>query len=94
MRKYELVLILKPDLEDEVRNEVFNRVTDVIKENGQITDISEWGQRKLAYEINYIKEGYYYIVNFESDPKIVDEIERRARISDYVLRYLVSRIEK
>ncbi|MDU7925918.1 MAG: 30S ribosomal protein S6, partial [Finegoldia magna] len=80
MNKYELVLIFKPELSEEDRNTVFSRIQQVIDENGKLEEVHDWGKRKLAYEINYIKEGYYYIVNFDLDPQFVKEIERRCRL--------------
>ena len=74
MNKYELVLIFKPELSEEDRNTVFSRIQQVIDENGKLEEVHDWGKRKLAYEINYIKEGYYYIVNFDLDPQFVKEI--------------------
>lgn len=88
MRKYEGVLVFKPDLEDEVRNQLFNRIKDIIETNGKVSEVSEWGKRKLAYEINYIKEGYYYIVEFEAEPELITELERRSRIADAIIRYM------
>ena len=82
MNKYELVLIFKPELSEEDRNTVFSRIQQVIDENGKLEEVHDWGKRKLAYEINYIKEGYYYIVNFDLDPQFVKEIERRCRLFD------------
>ena len=58
MNKYELVLIFKPELSEEDRNTVFSRIQQVIDENGKLEEVHDWGKRKLAYEINYIKEGY------------------------------------
>ena len=89
MRKYEGVFIFKPNLEDEVRNQAFDRIKAAIESNGTITEINEWGNRKLAYEINYIKEGYYYVVNFETKTDRVIEIERKLRINDAVIRYMI-----
>lgn len=94
MRKYEGVFIFKPNLEDEVRNQAFDRIKAAIESNGTITEINEWGNRKLAYEINYIKEGYYYIVNFDLDPQFVKEIERRCRLFDQIIRYMVVRVDE
>ncbi|HHX68994.1 MAG: 30S ribosomal protein S6 [Miniphocaeibacter sp.] len=91
MRKYEGVLVFKPDLEDEARNQAFDRIKETIESNGKISEISDWGKRKLAYEINYIKEGYYYIVEFEANPELITEIERRSRISDAIIRYMFVR---
>ena len=54
MRKYEGVFIFKPNLEDEVRNQAFDRIKAAIESNGTITEINEWGNRKLAYQIRYL----------------------------------------
>ena len=93
MNKYELVLIFKPELSEEDRNTVFSRIQQVIDENGKLAEVHDWGKRKLAYEINYIKEGYYYIVNFDLDPQFVKEIERRCRLFDQIIRYMVVRVD-
>ena len=94
MNKYELVLIFKPELSEEDRNTVFSRIQQVIDENGKLEEVHYWGKRKLAYEINYIKEGYYYIVNFDLDPQFVKEIERRCRLFDQIIRYMVVRVDE
>ena len=94
MNKYELVLIFKPELSEEDRNTVFSRIQQVIDENGKLKEVHDWGKRKLAYEINYIKEGYYYIVNFDLDPQFVKEIERRCRLFDQIIRYMVVRVDE
>lgn len=94
MNKYELVLIFKPELSEEDRNTVFSRIQQVIDENGKLEEDHDWGKRKLAYEINYIKEGYYYIVNFDLDPQFVKEIERRCRLFDQIIRYMVVRVDE
>ncbi len=93
MNQYEMVLILKAGLEEEERNAVLNRLKDAINQNGAVGEIDEWGTRKLAYEINYNKEGYYYVLNYEADPSVVAEVERRARILDQILRYLTVKKE-
>ena len=94
MIKYESVLIFKPELSEEDRNTVFSRIQQVIDENGKLEEVHDWGKRKLAYEINYIKEGYYYIVNFDLDPQFVKEIERRCRLFDQIIRYMVVRVDE
>lgn len=94
MRKYEGVFIFKPNLEEEARVKAFERIIEPIKNDGEVTEIAEWGMRRLAYEINYNKEGFYYIVSFNGTPEIVAEVERRSRIADSVLRFMVTRVEK
>lgn len=93
MNKYEAVIVFKPNLEDQERAQVFDRLKDAINANGTVGEIDDWGTRKLAYEINYIKEGYYYIVNFEAEPAVVAEVERRAKIADQIIRYMVIKLE-
>lgn len=93
MNQYEMVVILKPNLEDEAREAVLDRLKEAIETDGNVGEIDDWGSRKLAYEINYIKEGYYYVINFEADPSVIAEVERRARIMDQVIRYLTVKKE-
>ncbi len=93
MNKYEAVFIFAPDVMEENRNELFNRFKGIIEADGSISNIDEWGMRKLAYEINDYTEGYYAIVNFESNSSVVDEINRIAKITDQVIRHLVVRDE-
>lgn len=91
MRKYELLVIFYPG-EDEKRTQVLERFKGIITEDGgNITDINEWGIRKLAYEINGQTEGYYVIINFEGTPKVTQELDRVARISDSVMRHMIVR---
>ncbi len=93
MNNYEAVLIFKPDMSDQDRTELFERFKAVIEENGEVTNVDDWGKRRLAYEINYIREGYYYIVEFKSEPDHIREFERRLRLSDFIIRYMVIRKE-
>lgn len=94
MRKYEGVFVFRTDLTEEERKESFARLTGVIENGGKIEKIDEWGQRKLAYEINYYKEGYYYIVNFEAEAETEAEVKRIAKISDTLLRYMIVRVDE
>lgn len=89
MNSYEMVLVFKPNMEETDRKTVMDRILEPISQNGSLGEINDWGQRRLAYEINYIREGHYYIINFEADPSIITEIERRSRIADTVIRYMV-----
>lgn len=89
MRQYEMFVVFKPGLEEETRKNGLERLYDAINSQGKVGEVDEWGQRKLAYEINYITEGHYYLVNFEADPSVITEVERRAQINDAIIRYMV-----
>lgn len=91
MRNYETVVIFEPHLEEEKRNQILDRLTGILSSNGEITNIDEWGTRKLAYEINDLREGYYYIINFKSTPETVTEFDRIAKITDSIIRHMVVR---
>ena len=93
MNNYEAVLIFKADMADSERNDLFDRFKDIIAQNGEVTNVDDWGKRRLAYEINDLKDGYYYIVDFKSEPDHIREFERRLRLSDFVIRYMVIRKE-
>jgi small subunit ribosomal protein S6 len=93
MNKYESMYILKPDLDEETRKSLIEKFKGLVEQNGgKVEAVDEWGQRKLAYEINYIKEGYYVLMTFESGPELPAELERNYNISDSVLRYNVIRL--
>ncbi|MBS4534410.1 30S ribosomal protein S6 [Clostridium sp. D2Q-14] len=93
MRKYESVFIFETRLEEEARNNIFDKFKKIIEEKGTITNIDEWGSRKLAYEINDLSEGYYIIVNFEGEAEAVKEMDRIAKITDGVMRLMTIRDE-
>ena len=89
MNKYELAVVVSAKIEDEARADVIEKVKALIARfGGNVTDVDEWGKRRLAYEIQKMKEGYYYFVHFESDATVPGEVEQRIRIMDNVVRYL------
>ena len=89
MNKYELCVVISAKLEDDARAEVLEKVKDyVVRAGGEITDIDEWGKKKLAYEIQKMSEGYYYFIHFDAEPTAPAQIETRIRIVDDVLRFL------
>ena len=94
MNKYELALVVSAKVEDEVRNATVEKVKDYITTfGGTVTDIDEWGKKKLAYEIQKMNEGFYYFIHFESESDTPGQLESRLRIMDNVLRYLCIRQE-
>ena len=94
MNKYELAVVVSAKIEDDARTETVEKVKAVVERfGGQISEVDEWGKRRLAYEIQKMKEGYYYFVRFEADSTVPAEIESRLRIMDNVLRFLCVRQE-
>lgn len=93
MRKYEAMFIFLPTLEEEKRTQLSNRFKGVIEENGSVTNVDEWGLRKLAYLIDDIGEGYYVLVNFEANSEVIKEIGRIAGITDGIMRHMIIRVE-
>ena len=90
MNKYELAVVVSAKIEDEDRAATIEKVKEYITRfGGTVTEVDEWGKRKLAYEINYEGEGYYVLYNFESKPDFPMELERVINITDGVLRSIV-----
>ena len=91
MYKYELCLVLKPSLEDDARNQEIEKVKGYIERFGGkvLEPIEEWGKKRLAYEINHIKEGYYYFIPFEGVSNTSNEVESFVRIMENVIRFLI-----
>ena len=92
MNKYELAVVVNAKIEDDARAAVIEKVQAYITRfGGQVSDVDEWGKRKLAYEIQKMREGYYYFIHFEAETTAPAEIEARLRIMDNVLRFLCVR---
>lgn len=94
MKKYECIFILSPNLDEEGIKANIEKYKGVIEQDGTVTNIDEWGKRRLAYEINDIGEGYYVLVNFEANPELPKELDRIFRISDTVLRHMIINLEE
>jgi small subunit ribosomal protein S6 len=95
MRRYELMLVLRPDVADDKAQAVIDRATrQVSAGGGQIVKVAPWGRRRLAYPINRYREGSYHIILFESPAEVIAEVERGLLITEEVLRHLVTRVER
>ncbi|MFL5779006.1 MAG: 30S ribosomal protein S6 [Chloroflexota bacterium] len=95
MRRYELMLVLRPDVPDDRSQAVIDRTTrQVVTSGGQIVKVAPWGRRRLAYPIDRHREGSYHIVMFEAPAEALAEVERSLLITEEVLRHLVTRVER
>lgn len=88
-QSYETVMVLNPKLGEEAAKELVEKFKALIAENGTIDSEEEWGIRRLAYEIQDQTEGYYYLINFTSNPSFPAELDRRYKIADGVMRTLI-----
>ena len=94
MNKYEFAVILNGKLEEEAKVEAIEKVKALIERfGGTIVKVDDWGKKRLAYEIQKIREGFYYFIKFESESSAPIEIERRVRIMEPVIRFLNIRLE-
>ena len=91
MNKYESVIIIRPNLEVGEIEGIVTEITDLINQNGEVTKVDKMGVKKLAYEIQKNKEGYYIIFYFEVDPGIITELERHYRINENILKFITVR---
>ena len=92
MNKYELAVVVSAKIEDEERAAVIEKVKALIERfGGNVTNIDEWGKKRLAYEVQKMKEAFYYFIQFESEATAPAEIENRVRIMDNVIRFLCVR---
>ena len=92
MNKYELALVVNAKIEDEARVATVDKVKSIIEQfGGTITNVDEWGKKRLAYEIQKMKEGFYYFIQFDSDANCPAEVEQRVRIMESVIRFLCIR---
>ena len=95
MRRYELMLVLRPDTADDRVQQILDRTTrGIAASEGQIVKVSPWGRRRLAYPISSYREGSYFIVVFDAPSEAIDELERGLNITEEVMRHLVTRIER
>ena len=88
--KYEVLYVLNPNLTEEETQAIEEKFKTLIEQNGTVDEMEEWGKRKLAYEINYLTEGYYVLVKFTSGPELPAELDRILGITDGVIRSLVT----
>ena len=92
MNKYELAVVVSAKIEDEDREKVINKVKAYVERfGGTITEVDEWGKKRLAYEVQKMKEAFYYFIKFDAESTVPAEIETRIRIMDNVIRYLCVR---
>lgn len=89
--KYELMYIINPNLSEEETAAVVEKFKALVEQNGTLEEMEGMGKRKLAYEINYISEGYYVLVKFTSGPDFPAELDRVLGITDGILRSLITR---
>jgi small subunit ribosomal protein S6 len=87
---YEVMYIINPNLSEEAIAAIVEKFKTLVEENGTLVEMEEMGKRKLAYEINYISEGYYVLIKFTSAPDFPAELDRVLGITDGVMRSLIT----
>ena len=93
MNNYESVIIINPSVDDEGIKALIKKFTDIINNDGKVESVDELGKRRLAYEINKNKEGFYAVLNFEAKPELIAELERNYRIDDSVMKFITVKKE-
>lgn len=92
MHKYELTVVISSKVDDDVRTATIEQIKELIARfGGTVLNVDDWGKRRLAYEIQKMKEAYYYFITFEGDSTLPNEMEQRVRIMENVIRYLIVR---
>ena len=92
MNKYELAVVVSAKIEDEERAATIEKVKAYVERfGGNVTNVDEWGKKRLAYEVQKMKEAFYYFIQFEAEATAPAEIENRVRIMDNVIRFLCVR---
>ncbi|TFE01448.1 30S ribosomal protein S6 [Jeotgalibacillus salarius] len=94
MRKYEIMYIVRPDVDEDQKKAVNERFAEILTSNGaEIIESKEWGKRRFAFEINEYREGFYQIVKLSSGSEAINEFDRLAKISDDIVRHMTIREE-
>ncbi|MGI6423819.1 MAG: 30S ribosomal protein S6 [Tepidanaerobacteraceae bacterium] len=94
MRQYETIYIINPEFEEDAIKELVDKFKALIEEQGgQVSDIDEWGKRRLAYPINDHREGYYFLMNFTANPETAQDLERVYKITNGLMKYLIIKKE-
>jgi small subunit ribosomal protein S6 len=91
MRKYEIMYIIRTDIEEEVVQSTIEKFQNIINNGGEITKNNVMGKRRLAYEINKFRDGIYVLVHFNAAPAVVTELDRVMKISDEIIRYMITK---
>ncbi|MBQ2115755.1 MAG: 30S ribosomal protein S6 [Lachnospiraceae bacterium] len=92
MNKYELAVVVSAKIEDDERAATLEKVKDIVtKHGGNITNVDEWGKKRLAYEVKKMREAFYYFIQFDAEATVPAEVESRVRLMENVVRYLVVR---
>ena len=92
MNKYELAVVVSAKIEDDERAATIEKVKEIItKHGGTITNVDEWGKKRLAYDVQKMREAFYYFIQFDGQSTVPAEIESRVRLMENVVRYLVVR---
>lgn len=95
MRNYETLFIIDPNLDVEGIKNLVEKFKGLIETNGgEITNLDEWGKRRLAYKVENLTEGYYVLINFKGEPAVAQDLERVFKITDGIVRYLIIRNEE
>ena len=91
--KYEILYIINPTLDEEGIKAIVEKFKAMVEAEGTLTSIEEWGKRRLAYPINDLNEGYYVLMSFDSKPELPAEIDRVMKITENVMRSLITAVE-
>ncbi len=94
MNKYESVVIINPNVDEEGIKSLIQKFTTLINNDGKLEKVDELGKRKLAYEIAKNKEGYYVVLYFEANTTLIAELERNYRITDEVIKFMTIKVEE
>jgi small subunit ribosomal protein S6 len=95
MRKYEVMYIIRPNIEEEAKKALTERFSGILTDNGaEVSEAKEWGKRRLAYEINDFRDGYYQLLKVNAEPAAVEEFSRLAKISEDIIRHIVIKEEE
>lgn len=95
MKKYEIMYIVRPDIEEEAQTALIERFNTVLTDNGaEIEKVDEKGKRRLAYEIDNYRDGYYIIVNFTGGEEAISEFDRLSKFSNDIVRHMIVRVDE
>ena len=95
MRNYEVVFVAAPTLASEELDGFIDHIQTVVEsKNGKVVKIDNWGKKSLAYKIKRFREGYYVVLTLDGDGSTITELERRFRVTDYIIRYISVRVDE